>query len=111
MEEQQNVRQPDGTTWRNHTYNTGNSLSAQHSLQQSQAGASSQHPVQMSASTRVSHGAAPSSSVSCPQVTLGAAYPQVEMDPTRTITSDLLSVKRTSPDTENHEQKWPRKSL
>ena len=48
-------------------------------------------PVQISASTRVSHGAAPSSSVSCPQVTLSAAHPQVQLDPTRTITSDLLS--------------------
>ena len=46
---------------------------------------------QMLASTRVSHGAAPSSSVSCPQVTLSVAHPQVQMDPTRTITSDLQS--------------------
>ena len=33
----------------------------------------------------------PSSSVSCPQGTLSAAHPQVQMDPTRTSTSDLLS--------------------
>ena len=33
----------------------------------------------------------PSSSVSFPQVTLSAAHFQVQMDPTRTITSDLLS--------------------
>ena len=42
----------------------------------------------MSASTRESHGAAPSSSVSCPHVTLSG---QVQMGPTRTLTSDLLS--------------------
>ena len=47
--------------------------------------------VQMSASTRESHGAATSSSLSCPQVTLSATHPQVLMDPTRTITNDLLS--------------------
>ena len=90
-EEQQNGRLPLGTTEWNHSYYTGNSLSALHSLQQLQAGASPPSPAQMSASTRVSHGAAPLSSVSCPQVTLSAAHPQVQMDPTRTITSDLLS--------------------
>ena len=42
-------------------------------------------------STRESHGAATSSSVSCPQVTLSATHPQVQTDPTRTITNDLLS--------------------
>ena len=47
-------------------------------------------PVQMSASTRESR-APPSSSVSCPQVTLSATHPQVQMGPTRTPTSDLLS--------------------
>ena len=90
-EKQQNVRPPLGTTEWNHSYYTGNSLSALHSLQQSQAGASPPSPVQMSASTRVSHGAAPSSSVSCPQVTLSATHPQVQTGPTSTITSDLLS--------------------
>ena len=80
-----------GTTEWNHSYYTGNSLSALYSLQQLQAGASSPSPVQMSASTRESHDAAPSSSVSCPQATLSAAHPQVQMDPTRTITSDLMS--------------------
>ena len=42
-------------------------------------------------STRESHDAGPSSCVSCPQVTLSATHPQVQMDPTRTITNDLLS--------------------
>ena len=91
MEEQQNVRLPTRTTEWNRSHYTGNSLSALHSLQQFQAGASSPPSVQMSTSIRVSHGAAPSSSVFCPQVTLSAAHPQVQLDPTRTITSDLLS--------------------
>ena len=74
-----------------HSHHTGNSLSALHSFQQIQAGASSPSPVYMSASTRQSHDAALSSSVSCPQVTLSTAHRQVQMDPSRTITSDLLS--------------------
>ena len=68
MDELQNMRLPLGTTEWNHSYYTANSLSALHPLQQLQAGASSPSPVQMSASTRESHGAAP-----------------------RTPTSDLLS--------------------
>ena len=72
------------------SYYTGIPLPALHSLQQLQAGTSSPFPVQMSASTRESHNAAPSSSVSCPQVTLSATHPQGQMD-TRTITNDLLS--------------------
>ena len=66
-------------------------LSGLHSLQQLQAGASSMSPVQMSPSTRESHGAATSSSVSCPQVTHSTISPQVQTGPTRTVTSDLLS--------------------
>ena len=48
-------------------------------------------PVQMSASTRESHGAATSSSVFCPQVTHSVNGSQVQTGPTRTVTSDLLS--------------------
>ena len=91
MDDSQYMRLPLGTTEWNHSYYMGNSLSAPHSLQQLQAGASSPSPVQMSASTRESHGAAPSSSVSCPQVTLSAISPHFQMGPTRTITSDVLS--------------------
>ena len=90
MDELQNMRLPLGTTEWNHSYYTGNSLSALHSLQQLQAGASSPPSVQMSASTRESHDAATSSSVSCPQVTHSAISPQVQTGPTRTVTSDLL---------------------
>ena len=91
MDEPQCMRLPPGTTEWNHSYYTTNSLSALHSLQQLQAGASSPSLVQMSASTRQSHDAAPSSSVSCPQATLSATHPQVRMGPTRTTTNDLLS--------------------
>ena len=84
MDESQCMRLLLGTTEWNHSHFTGNSL-----LQHLQAGATSL--MQMSASARESHGAAPSSSVSCPQVTLSATSPQVQMGPTRTITSDLLS--------------------
>ena len=91
MDELQNMRLPLGTTEWNHSYYTCNSLSALHSLQQLQAGAASTSSVQISASTRESHGAATSSSVSCPQVTHSAISPQVQTGPTRTITSDLMS--------------------
>ena len=47
--------------------------------------------VQILASTREPHGAAPSSSVSCPQFTHSANSPQVQTGPTRTATSDLMS--------------------
>ena len=91
MDERRCMRLPLGNTEWNHSYYTGNSLSALHSLQQLQACATSPSPVQMSASAREAHVAAPSSSVSCPQLTLCATHPQVQMDPTRTFTSDLLS--------------------
>ena len=62
MDGPQCTRLPLGTTEWNHSYCTASSLSALHSLQQLQAGASSPSPVQMSsASTRQSHDAALSS--------------------------------------------------
>ena len=52
----------------------------------------------MSASAREAHVAAPSSSVSCPQVTHSATHPRVQMGPTRTPTSDRsLRLPRSSP--------------
>ena len=81
MDEHQNIRMPLGTTLWNHSYFAGIPLSALHSLQQSQAGASSPSPVQKSASTWESHDAATSSSVSCPQVTHSAISPQVQAGP------------------------------
>ena len=97
MDEPQCMRLPLGTTEWNHSYNTGNSLSALHSLQQLQAGATSPSPVQMSASTRESHGVAPSSSVSCPQVTLSATHLQVQMDPVTFCQLRSLRLPRSSP--------------
>ena len=91
MEEHQNMRLPHGTTGWNHPYYTGIPHSAPHSLQQRQCGATSPHPVQILASTREPHGAAPSTSVSCPQFTHSANSPQVQTGPTRTATSDLMS--------------------
>ena len=91
MVEPQCIRLPLGITEWNHSYYTRNPLSALHSLQQLQAGASSPSPVQMSASTRESHGAATSSSVSRPQVKRSVSSPQVQTGPTRTVTSDLVS--------------------
>ena len=91
MDEPQCMRLPLGTTECNHSFYTCNSLSALQPLQQLHAGASSPSPAQLSASTRESHGAAPSSSVSCPQVTLNASHPQIQTGPTRTVTSDLMS--------------------
>ena len=91
MDELQNMRLPLGTKGWNHSYYKGIPLSALHSLQQLQAGASSLSPVQISASTQESHGAATSSSVSCPQVTHSGISPQVQTCLTRTVTSDLMS--------------------
>ena len=91
MDGHQNMRLPHGTTGWNHSYYTGILLSAPHSLQQLQSGASSSPSVQISASTRESHDAATPSSVSCPQVTHSAISPQVQTGPTRTVTSDLMS--------------------
>ena len=50
MEEQQNVQQPHGTTWWNHSCYTGIQLPAQHCLQQLQAGACSSSTAQPLAS-------------------------------------------------------------
>ena len=82
---------PHGTTWWNHSYYTRIPLSAPHSLQQLQSGASSPPSVKISTSTRESHGAATPSSVSCPQVTHSAISPQVQTVPNRIVTSDFMS--------------------
>ena len=91
MEEQQNMRQPHGTTWLNHSYYTGIQPSALHSLQQLQAGASSSSPVQTLASAQESNGTASSSFVSNPQFTHSAISSQVKVGPTRIVTGDVMS--------------------
>ena len=91
IEEQQNVRQPHGTTWLNHSYYTGIQPSALRTLQQLQAGASSSSPVQTLASAQESNGTASSSFVFCPQITHSAISPQVLAGPTRNVTGDVMS--------------------
>ena len=87
VDELQNMRLLLGTTGWNHSYYTGNPLSAQHSLQQLQAGASSPSPVP--------HGSRMVQRLQAlclaPQVTHSAISPQVQTGPTRTVTSDLMS--------------------
>ena len=56
MDEPQGMRLPLGTTEWNHSYYTVNQLSALHSLEQLQAGATSPSPVQISAFTQESIG-------------------------------------------------------
>ena len=72
-------------------YYTSAPLSALHSLQQLQAGASSPSTVQISGSTHESIGTVSLGSVSCPQVTDSAISPQVQASVTRFVTSDVMS--------------------
>ena len=104
MDEPQGMRLPLGTTGWNHSYYTGNSLSAPHSLQQLQAGASSPSPVQISASTRESRSAATSSSEflptgyiqCCPSVHRFRRAPPA-LSQVTLCQSSLLRVPRSSP--------------
>ena len=91
MEEQQNMRQPHGTTWWNHSYYTGIPLSALHSLRQLQPGASSWSPVQILASTQEPNGTASSSFMSSLQLTHTAIRPQIQAGSTRIVASDVMS--------------------
>ena len=59
MEQQQNVPQPHGTTWWNHSCYTGIRLSALHCLRQLQPGASSALTTQLLSLTQESNGTAP----------------------------------------------------
>ena len=90
MEQQQNVQQPHGTTWWNHSYYTGIRPSALHCLKQLQAGASSTFSVQPLASTQESNGTASSGSVSSPQLPHSAISSQVPAGPTRNVTGDVM---------------------
>ena len=91
MEEQQNVQQPHGTTWWNHSHCTGIRPSALHCLQQLQAGASSSSSAQPLASTQESKGTASSGSVSRPQLPHNATSSQVPAGPTRNVTGNVMS--------------------
>ena len=89
MEEQQNVRLPIGTTEWNHSFYTG----PQHfTLFNSYKLVRALRLLCRCWPPHESHMVVASSSyVSCPQVAHSAISPQVQMDHTRTFTSDLLS--------------------
>ena len=89
MEEHHNVRPPTGTTEWNHSYCTGNSLSALHSLQQLHEDTSSTS-VQPLASTQETNGTACSGSVSSPQLPHSLISSQVPAGPTRNVTGEVM---------------------
>ena len=89
MEKQQNVQQPHGTTWWNHSSYTGVRPSALHCLQQVQAGASSASSAQPLASKQDFNGTASSGSVSSPQLPHCAISSQVPAGSTRNVTGDV----------------------
>ena len=99
MEKQQNVLQPNGTTWWNHACYTGVPwLSALHCLQQLQAGACSTPTAQPLSLTQESNGTAPSGSVPSPQSPLSSISSQVLEGPTSDVgtqTGPLCSVPPT----------------
>ena len=89
MEGQQNVHLPPGTTEWNHSYYTGNSLSAPHSAQQLQNGtiATSAQPL---AYTQEANDATSSGFVSSPLLPRSAISSQVPAYPTRNVTGDVM---------------------
>ena len=89
MDGQQNVQLPPGTIECNHSYYTGNSFSAPHSVQQLQNGtiATSVQPV---AYTQEANGAASSGFVSSPLLPCSAISSQVPAFPTRNVTGDVM---------------------
>ena len=89
MEGQQNVRPPPGTTEWNHSYYTGNSLSAPHSVQQLQNGMISTS-VQPLAYAQETNGTASSGFVSSPQLPRSAISSQVPASPTRNVTGEVM---------------------
>ena len=89
MEGQQYVQPPPGTTECNHSYYTGNTLSASHSVQQLQNGtiATSVQPL---AYTQEANGAASLGFVSSPLLPCSTISPQVPVCPTRNVTGDVM---------------------
>ena len=80
---------PPGTTECNHSYYTGNSFSAPHSVQQLQNGtiATSVQPL---ASIQKANGAASSGFVSSSLLSCSAISSQVPAGPTRNVTGDVM---------------------
>ena len=89
MEEHQNVQPSTGTTEWNHSYYTGNSLSALHSLQQLYDDTVSTS-VQPLVSTHATNGTASSGSMSDPQSPHGLTSSQVPAGPTRNATGEAM---------------------
>ena len=83
------MQPPPGTTEWNHSYYTGNSLSAPHSVQQLQNGTISTS-VQPLASIQEANGAASSGFVSSPLLPRSAISSQVTAGPTRNVTGDVM---------------------
>ena len=89
MEGQQNVQLPPGTTEWNHSYYTGSSFSAPHSVQQLQNGTISTS-VQPLAYTQEANGAASSGFESSPPLPCSTISSQVPVCPTRNVTGDVM---------------------
>ena len=89
MEEHQNVQPSTGTTEWNHSYLSGNSLSALHSLQQLHDDTVSTS-VQPLVSTQETNGTTSSGSVSSPQLPHSLISSQVPASPTRNVTGEVM---------------------
>ena len=89
MEGQQNVQSPPGTTEWNHSYYTGNSFSAPHSVQQLQNDTTTTS-VQPLAYTQEANGAAYPGFVSSPLLPRSAISSQVPAGPTRNVTREVM---------------------
>ena len=89
MEEQLNVQLPPGTTECNHSYYTGNSFSASHSVLHLQNDETA-NSVQPLTHTQQAHGAASSGSVSSPLLPCSTIRSQVPVCPTRHVTGDVM---------------------
>ena len=89
MDGQQNVQSPPGTTEWNHSYYTGNSFSAPHSVRQLQNG-TTPTSVQPLAYTQEANGAAYPGFVSSPLLPRSAISSQVPAGPTRNVTREVM---------------------
>ena len=89
MEEQLNVQLPPGTTECNHSYYTGNSFSASHSVLQLQNDETA-NSVQPFTHTQQANGAASSGSVSSPPLPCSTISSQVPVCPIRNVTGDVM---------------------
>ena len=89
MEGQQYVQLPPGTTECNHSYYTGNSFSASHSVQQLQ-NCTITNSVQSLSYTQEANGVASSGFVSSPPLPCSTISSQIPVCPTRNGTGDVM---------------------